>query len=103
LKSKIIVFVSSCKEVFGFLFFVSFHFVLLTFLSGAVLGFKVRYLYEMFRRLQPGIVLNALCGSMSQPKRMAVYYDFQERWGSNKCTMILFHHSPFLHCSFLFS
>jgi ATP-dependent RNA helicase DDX10/DBP4 len=52
LRSKTIVFVSSCKQV--------------------------RYLWEMYRRMQPGISLMALHGKMNQMKRMDIYYKFLE-------------------------
>lgn len=41
--------------------------------------FQVRFLFEMFRRLQPGVPLKHIHGGMVQPKRMATYYDFLER------------------------
>ncbi len=45
-----IVFVSSCKEA--------------------------KYLFEVFRRMRPGVPLCALHGRIKQTKRMFVYYDF---------------------------
>lgn len=53
LKSKCIVFVSSCKQV--------------------------RFLFEAFRRLHPGVPLTELHGKMKQAKRMAIYYDFMQK------------------------
>lgn len=50
LRSKFIVFVSSCKQV--------------------------RYLYEIFRRIRPGIPLMHIHGKMSQTRRMQMYYDY---------------------------
>lgn len=42
---------------------------------------QCRYLYEMFRRLQPGIPLKHIHGGMCQPKRLATYYDVKDRKG----------------------
>ena len=53
LKSKTLVFVSACKQV--------------------------RFLYEMFRRVRPGVPLLHLHGKMAQAKRMALYYQFCEK------------------------
>ncbi|KAJ7394227.1 ATPdependent RNA helicase [Desmophyllum pertusum] len=50
IKSKILVFVSSCKQV--------------------------KFMYESFRRLRPGIPLMALYGKQKQLKRVAIYNDF---------------------------
>ena len=50
LKSRILVFLSSCKQV--------------------------QFYYETFRKLQPGIPLRCLHGSMSQARRLAAYEDF---------------------------
>ena len=50
LKSKVIVFVTSCKQV--------------------------KFLFQMYKRLHPGILLKELHGNMSQEKRIAVYQDF---------------------------
>ncbi|KAI8819089.1 P-loop containing nucleoside triphosphate hydrolase protein [Fimicolochytrium jonesii] len=50
LKSKIIVFVSSCKQV--------------------------RFVHETFCKMQPGIVLNCLHGKQKQAKRMAIFEQF---------------------------
>lgn len=50
IKSKILVFVSSCKQV--------------------------KFIYESFRRLRPGIPLMALYGKQKQLKRVAIYNDF---------------------------
>ncbi|KAL9969468.1 hypothetical protein ACROYT_G021688 [Oculina patagonica] len=50
LKSKILVFLSSCKQV--------------------------KFIYESFRRLRPGIPLMALYGKQKQLKRVAIYNDF---------------------------
>ena len=50
LHSRIIVFLSTCKQV--------------------------RFVYESFRRLRPGTPLRSLHGRMSQYKRMGVYKDF---------------------------
>ncbi|XP_048577553.1 probable ATP-dependent RNA helicase DDX10 isoform X2 [Nematostella vectensis] len=50
LKSKILVFVSSCKQV--------------------------KFIYEGFRRLRPGIPLMALYGKQKQLKRVAIYDEF---------------------------
>ena len=49
-KHKTIVFASSCKEV--------------------------RFLYEMLRRLRPGVPVMHIHGKMKQPKRLSIYYDF---------------------------
>ena len=53
LKSKTIVFMSSCKQV--------------------------KFIYEAFRRLRPGIPLMALYGKQKQPRRMAIYSDFCQK------------------------
>lgn len=50
LKNKSIVFVSSCKQV--------------------------RFLFEAFRRIRPGVPLLHLHGKMKQERRMYIYYDF---------------------------
>ncbi|KAI9032099.1 P-loop containing nucleoside triphosphate hydrolase protein [Hyaloraphidium curvatum] len=50
LKSKILVFLSSCKQV--------------------------RYVHEVFCKLQPGIQLMCLHGKQKQPKRMAIFDQF---------------------------
>ena len=42
-------------------------------------GKQVRFLYEMFRRVRPGVPLLHLHGKMSQAKRMALYYQFCEK------------------------
>jgi len=53
LKHKIIIFATSCKQV--------------------------KYLYEMYRRLRPGIVISHIHGKMKQQQRMNIYYDFLKR------------------------
>ena len=50
LRARVIVFLSTCKQV--------------------------RFVYEAFRRLRPGVPLRALHGRMSQYKRMGVYQQF---------------------------
>eukprot|EP00794_Sanderia_malayensis_P000511 gene511-1158_t len=50
LKCKIIVFMSSCKQV--------------------------KFTYEVFRRMRPGIPLMALYGKQKQPKRVGIYEQF---------------------------
>lgn len=52
LKAKTIVFLSTCKQV--------------------------RFVFETFRRLRPGIPVRALHGGMKQMKRMAAFYEFCE-------------------------
>lgn len=52
LKSKVIIFLSTCKQV--------------------------RFAFEAFRRLRPGVPLRALHGKMNQYKRMAVFYEYCE-------------------------
>ena len=52
LRSKIIVFLSTCKQV--------------------------KFMYEAFKKLRPGVPLRSLHGKMKQFKRMAVFYDFCE-------------------------
>ena len=42
-------------------------------------GKQVRFLYEMFRRVRPGVPLLHLHGKMNQAKRMALYYQFCEK------------------------
>uniref|UniRef100_A0A1B0CSC6 ATP-dependent RNA helicase n=1 Tax=Lutzomyia longipalpis TaxID=7200 RepID=A0A1B0CSC6_LUTLO len=58
-KSKIIVFLATCKQV--------------------------KYVFEIFSKLRPGISLLALYGTLSQDRRVAVYNDFMQ-----KNTVILF-------------
>ena len=53
LKCKTLVFVSACKQV--------------------------RFAFEMFRRVRPGVPLLHLHGKMNQAKRMALYYQFCEK------------------------
>ena len=53
LKSKTIVFLSSCKQS--------------------------RFVFEVFRRLRPGIPLQLLHGKMRQERRSLVYYDFCQK------------------------
>ncbi|KAI6654536.1 hypothetical protein LOD99_932 [Oopsacas minuta] len=53
LKSKVLVFISTCKQV--------------------------RFVYETFRRMRPGIPLLALFGRMNQTRRMCVYQSFFQR------------------------
>eukprot|EP01006_Ploeotia_vitrea_P037573 TRINITY_DN66145_c5_g3_i4.p1 TRINITY_DN66145_c5_g3~~TRINITY_DN66145_c5_g3_i4.p1 ORF type:complete len:981 (-),score=472.78 TRINITY_DN66145_c5_g3_i4:652-3594(-) len=53
LKAKCIVFVSSCKQV--------------------------RYMWEVFRRVRPGVPLMAIHGQQKQNQRLAIYYDFLEK------------------------
>ncbi|KAL4857390.1 putative ATP-dependent RNA helicase DDX10 [Chlorella vulgaris] len=52
LKAKTIIFVSTCKQV--------------------------RFLFEAFRKLRPGVPLRALHGKMNQYKRMGAFYEFCE-------------------------
>jgi len=52
LKCKVIIFLSTCKQV--------------------------RFAFELFRRLRPGIPLRALHGKMNQYKRMGAFYEFCE-------------------------
>ncbi|KAL3143488.1 hypothetical protein ABBQ38_002294 [Trebouxia sp. C0009 RCD-2024] len=57
LRSKIIIFLSTCKQV--------------------------KFMYEAFKKLRPGVPLRSLHGKMKQFKRMAVFYDFcQAKTGS---------------------
>eukprot|EP00939_MAST-03C_sp_MAST-3C-sp1_P004720 g4720.t1 len=53
LKEKILVFLSSCKQV--------------------------KFVYECFRRIRPGTPLMALHGRVKQMKRLAIYEDFQQK------------------------
>lgn len=53
LQNKTIVFVSSCK--------------------------LARYMFEVFRRLRPGVPLQLLHGKMKQSRRMLVYYDYLKK------------------------
>jgi hypothetical protein len=41
---------------------------------------QVRFLYETFRRMRPGVPLMALYGKQKQMKRMAIYNDFCKVW-----------------------
>ncbi|KAL3133940.1 hypothetical protein ABBQ32_008387 [Trebouxia sp. C0010 RCD-2024] len=57
LRSKVIIFLSTCKQV--------------------------KFMYEAFKKLRPGVPLRSLHGKMKQFKRMAVFYDFcQAKTGS---------------------
>jgi len=40
---------------------------------------QVKYLYEMYRRLRPGVVVTHIHGKMKQQMRMNIYYDFLKR------------------------
>lgn len=40
---------------------------------------QVRFVFEMFRKMQPGCPISHIHGKMVQPKRMATFYDFAER------------------------
>ena len=51
-QAKVLVFFSTCKQV--------------------------KFAFEAFRRLRPGVPLRALHGKMKQIKRMAVFYEFSE-------------------------
>jgi len=42
---------------------------------------QVRFTYEIVRKMQPGCPVKHTHGKMCQPKRMATYYDFNERKG----------------------
>ena len=53
LKAKTIVFASACKQV--------------------------RFLYEVFRRIRPGVPVMQLHGRQKQTKRMAIYYEFLKK------------------------
>lgn len=50
LKTKILVFLSSCKEV--------------------------RFVYETFKKLRPGVPLMELHGKQKQQKRLGIFYDY---------------------------
>ena len=52
LRAKVIIFLSTCKQV--------------------------KFMYEAFKKLRPGVPLRSLHGKMKQFKRMAVFYDFCE-------------------------
>jgi len=39
-------------------------------------GKQVRFIYEVFRRIRPGVPLLHIHGKMKQAKRMALYYDY---------------------------
>lgn len=52
-KNKIIVFLTSCKQV--------------------------RFVYSAFKKLKPGLPVMELHGRQKQPKRMAIYFTFSER------------------------
>jgi ATP-dependent RNA helicase DDX10/DBP4 len=39
---------------------------------------QVRFVFETFKRLRPGVPLRMLHGKMKQMKRMAVFYEFCE-------------------------
>lgn len=41
-----------------------------------IVFFQVRFVYECFRRLRPGLSVMALHGSMSQAKRVKAYQEF---------------------------
>ena len=64
LRSKVIIFLSTCKQV--------------------------KFMYEAFKKMRPGVPLRSLHGKMKQFKRMAVFYDFCEVCGL---------HSAATHCN----
>ena len=37
-------------------------------------------MFQMFKRLHPGVPLLEMHGKMKQPKRMAIYYDFISKY-----------------------
>ena len=50
--------------------------VLISWLYDTLLHHQVKFIYESFRRLRPGIPLMALYGKQKQLKRVAIYNDF---------------------------
>ena len=54
-----------------------FHWIdLMAFVNDTFLHHQVKFIYESFRRLRPGIPLMALYGKQKQLKRVAIYNDF---------------------------
>lgn len=39
---------------------------------------QVKYVFEAFRRLRPGVPLRCIHGKMKQMRRMATFYEFSE-------------------------
>ncbi|CAI5509601.1 unnamed protein product [Closterium sp. Naga37s-1] len=64
LQKKTVVFLSSCKQVRGRM--------------GESSRIQVKFVFEAFRRLRPGIALKLLHGRMKQMTRLASFYDFCE-------------------------
>ena len=50
--------------------------VLISWHNDTLLHHQVKFIYESFRRLRPGIPLMALYGKQKQLKRVAIYNDF---------------------------
>ena len=48
----------------------------MAFVNDTLLHHQVKFIYESFRRLRPGIPLMALYGKQKQLKRVAIYNDF---------------------------
>ena len=44
--------------------------------SPSTVLYQVRFVFEAFRKLRPGVPLMALHGKVKQQKRMATYFDF---------------------------
>lgn len=63
LRSKVIIFLSTCKQV--------------------------KFMYEAFKKLRPGVPLRSLHGKMKQFKRMAVFYDFCEASSFQPSSLLL--------------
>lgn len=55
---------------------------------------QVKYMYSVFKKLQPGVPLRCMHGGMSQIKRMAVFYEFTE-----VCLLFNIAIADFLHSS----
>lgn len=63
-QAKVLVFLSTCKQV--------------------------KYVYEVLRRLRPGVPLRCIHGKMKQMKRMAALVDFTEVGAELLCTYAFF-------------
>ena len=78
-QAKVLVFLSTCKQV--------------------------KYVFEAFRRLRPGVPLRCIHGKMKQMKRMATFYKFSEVCAGCPASLLLKTlllrrcTAPCLHCT----
>ena len=76
LKSKTIVFLSSCKQVrtLSSKYFKTYNVIGVCFVV-----LQVRFVYEAVRRMRPGVPVMCLHGGMQQMKRIASYESFKNK------------------------